>query len=105
MVRLKPPFFEFHKYVRKGQSSDGWPKMYYLKILRHAKNTLSRCSRLHLKSLASTPFPRTVDVRQAAGRKNKPILYHNMMKNMVPTPPNVIRVIDENKKNIRLFVR
>jgi hypothetical protein len=49
----------------------GWlTKMYYLKLLRASEGTLSRWSRLHLKSLAHTPVSRRVDVRQAAGRKN-----------------------------------
>jgi hypothetical protein len=34
-----------------------------------SEGTLSCWSRLHLQSLAPTPVPRSVDVRQAAGRK------------------------------------
>jgi hypothetical protein len=34
------------------QSLDGWPKIYYLEILRVLEGTLSRWSRLHLQSLA-----------------------------------------------------
>jgi hypothetical protein len=50
----------------------GWvTKIYYLELLRASKGTLSCWSRLHLQSLASTPVSRRVDVRQAAGRKNK----------------------------------
>jgi hypothetical protein len=37
-----------------GQSLDGWPKIYYLELLSASKGTLSRWSRLHLLSLAST---------------------------------------------------
>jgi hypothetical protein len=37
--------------------------------LRASEGTLSRWSRLHLQSLAPTPVPRRVAVRQAAGRK------------------------------------
>jgi cellulose synthase/poly-beta-1,6-N-acetylglucosamine synthase-like glycosyltransferase len=37
-----------------GQSLDGWPKIYYLELLRASEGTLSRWSRLHLQSLAST---------------------------------------------------
>jgi hypothetical protein len=49
----------------------GWvTKIYYLELLRASVGTLSRWSRLHLQSLAPTPVSRTVDVRQAAGRKN-----------------------------------
>jgi hypothetical protein len=44
--------------------------MYYLELLRDSEGTLSRCSRLHLQSLASTPVSRRAYVRQAAGRKN-----------------------------------
>jgi hypothetical protein len=50
----------------------GWvTKIYYLELLRASEGTLSRWSRLHLQSLAPTPVSRRVDVRQAAGRKNK----------------------------------
>jgi hypothetical protein len=37
-----------------GQSLDGWPKIYYLKLLRASEGTLSRWSRLHLQSLTLT---------------------------------------------------
>jgi hypothetical protein len=37
-----------------GQSLDGWPTIYYLKLLRASEGTLSRRSRLHLQSLAPT---------------------------------------------------
>jgi hypothetical protein len=37
-----------------GQSLDGWQKIYYLELLRASEGTLSRCSRLHLQSLAPT---------------------------------------------------
>jgi hypothetical protein len=50
----------------------GWvTKIYYLELLRASEGTLSRWSRLHLQSLAPTPISRRIDVRQAAGRKNK----------------------------------
>jgi hypothetical protein len=50
----------------------GWmTKIYYLKVLRASEGTLRRWSRLHLQSLAPTPVSRRVDVKQAAGRKNK----------------------------------
>jgi hypothetical protein len=40
-----------------------------------------------LQSLAPTPVSRRVDVRQAAGRKNKlPNLYHNIVKIMLYRP-------------------
>jgi hypothetical protein len=39
-------------------------------VCRASEGTLS-CWSLHLQSLASTPVSRMVDVRQAAGRKNK----------------------------------
>jgi hypothetical protein len=34
-----------------GQSLDGWPKIYYLELLRASEGTLSRWFRLHLQSL------------------------------------------------------
>jgi hypothetical protein len=37
-----------------GRSSDGWPKIYYLKLLCASEDTLSRWSCLHLQSLAPT---------------------------------------------------
>jgi hypothetical protein len=37
-----------------GPSLDGWPKMYYLEVLRAWEGTLSHWSRLHLQSLAPT---------------------------------------------------
>jgi hypothetical protein len=37
-----------------GLSLDGWQKIYYLELLRVSEGTLSRWSRLHLQSLAST---------------------------------------------------
>jgi hypothetical protein len=37
-----------------GQSLDGWPKIYYLELLRASEGTLSRWSRLHLQWLAPT---------------------------------------------------
>jgi hypothetical protein len=49
----------------------GWAKIYYLELLRASEGALSRWSRLHLQSLAATPVSRRVEVRQAAGRKNK----------------------------------
>jgi hypothetical protein len=39
-------------------------------IICASDDTLSRWSRLQLESLASIPYPRRDDVRQAAGRKN-----------------------------------
>jgi hypothetical protein len=57
------------------------------KLLRASDGTLSGWSRLHMQSLAPTPVSRRVDVRQAAGRKNKLLnLYHNMIKNMLYRP-------------------
>jgi hypothetical protein len=46
-------------------------KIYYLEFLRASEGTLSCWPRLHLRSLASTPVLKRVDVRQAAGRKSK----------------------------------
>jgi hypothetical protein len=40
--------------VALGKSLDGWPKIYYLELLRASKGTLIRWSRLHLQSLAPT---------------------------------------------------
>jgi hypothetical protein len=37
-----------------GQSLDGWPKIYYLELLRASEGTLSRLCRLHLQPLAAT---------------------------------------------------
>jgi hypothetical protein len=37
-----------------GQSLDGWPKIFYLELLRASEGTLSRWSRLYLQSLAPT---------------------------------------------------
>jgi hypothetical protein len=37
-----------------GQPLDGWPKIYYLELLRASEATSSRWSWLHLKSLAPT---------------------------------------------------
>jgi hypothetical protein len=37
-----------------GQSLDGWPKVYYLELLRASGGTLSHWTRLHLQSLAPT---------------------------------------------------
>jgi hypothetical protein len=49
----------------------GWvTKIYSLELLRAPEGTLSRSSRLHSQSLAPTPVSRSIDVRQAAGRKN-----------------------------------
>jgi hypothetical protein len=42
------------KLSNAGQSSNGWPKFYYLELLRASEGTLSRRSRLHLQSLAPT---------------------------------------------------
>jgi hypothetical protein len=43
----------------------GWvSKIYYLQLLRASEATLSRWSRLHLQSLASTPILRRVDVKR-----------------------------------------
>jgi hypothetical protein len=41
--------------VRKGPSSDGSPKIYYIEQLRASEGTLSRWSRLHLQSLTLAP--------------------------------------------------
>jgi hypothetical protein len=38
-----------------GRSSDGWPEIYYLELLRASEGTLSRWSRQHLQSLAQRP--------------------------------------------------
>jgi hypothetical protein len=55
----------------KHRSVTGWvTKIYYLELRRASEGTLSRWSRLHLQSLAFSPFARRVDVRQAADRKN-----------------------------------
>jgi hypothetical protein len=55
---------------------------------RASEGTLSCWSRLHLQSLASTPFSRRVDIRQAAGRKiiDEPLSQHDE-KHIVPTDP------------------
>jgi hypothetical protein len=42
------------KLSKIGQSLDGWPKIYYLELLRASEGTLSRKSWLHLQSLAPT---------------------------------------------------
>jgi hypothetical protein len=55
----------------------GWvTKIYYLELLRAAEGTLSRWSRLHLQSLASTPVS----------------LSQHDEKHVVPTPLSGIRV-------------
>jgi hypothetical protein len=77
--------------VRGGQSLDGWPKIYYLELLRASEGFC--WSRLYLQSLASTPVSRRVDVRQAAGRKNKcRIFITTWLKHVVPSPLSGIRV-------------
>jgi hypothetical protein len=38
-----------------GRSLDGWPKIYYVELLRASEGTLRRWSRLHLQSLATNP--------------------------------------------------
>jgi hypothetical protein len=43
---------------KQRQSLDGWPKIYYLELLRASEGTLSRGSRLHLQSLAPTNLHR-----------------------------------------------
>jgi hypothetical protein len=43
---------------------------YYLQLLRVSESTLSRWFRLLFQSLGATPFPRRVDIRQVACRKN-----------------------------------
>jgi hypothetical protein len=40
--------------VKQRWSMDGWPKIYYLELLRASEGTVSRWSRLHLQSLAPT---------------------------------------------------
>jgi hypothetical protein len=45
------------KLSKVGQSLDGLPKMYYLKLLRASEDTLIRWSQLHLQSLAPTNPP------------------------------------------------
>jgi hypothetical protein len=94
----KSPVFFFHSFHGKGgarwscdqcarraiaeaKHRSQWPvlgwvtKIYYLELLRASEGTLSRWSRLHLQSLAPTPVSRRVDVRQAAGRKNKCLIF------------------------------
>jgi hypothetical protein len=44
-------------------------EIYYLELLRASEGTLSRWSRLHLQSFVPTPVSRSVDVKQAVGRK------------------------------------
>jgi hypothetical protein len=62
-------------------------KIYYLELLRVSEGTLSRWSRLHFQSLATSPILRRVDVRQAAGCKNScQIFYHNMIKHILYRP-------------------
>jgi hypothetical protein len=72
----------------------GWvTKIYYHELLRASEGTLSSWSRLHLQSLASTPVSWRVDVRQAAGPKNKcRIFITTWCKHVVPTPLSGIRV-------------
>jgi hypothetical protein len=54
----------------------GWvTKIYYPELLCTSEGTLSRWSRLHLQTLATSPVSRRVDVRQAAGRKNNCRIY------------------------------
>jgi hypothetical protein len=45
------------KLSKIGWSSDGWPKIYYLKFLRASEDMFSRWSRLHLQSLAPNNLP------------------------------------------------
>jgi hypothetical protein len=40
--------------LRRWSVMDWWPKIYYLQLFRPSKGTLSRWSRSHLQSLAST---------------------------------------------------
>jgi hypothetical protein len=78
---------------RRGQSLDGCPKFVYFELLRASEGTLSRWSRLHLQSLASTPVSRRVDVRQAAGCKNKCRIFITIWwKHIVLTPLSGISV-------------
>jgi hypothetical protein len=42
------------KLSNEGQSLDGKPKIYNLELLRASEGTLSRWSRLHLRSLVPT---------------------------------------------------
>jgi hypothetical protein len=55
---MVPQLLRFSVRSRKlsnvGQSWDGWPKIYYLNLLRASESTLSRWSRLHLQALART---------------------------------------------------
>jgi hypothetical protein len=61
-------------------------------MFRASEGTVSRCSRLHLQSLAPTPDSMRVDVRQAAGRKNNcQSLSQHDEKHVVPTPLSGIR--------------
>jgi hypothetical protein len=70
---------------RRGQS--------FSVLLRISEGTLSCWSRLHLQSLASTPVSRRIDVRQAAGCKNKcRIFITTWWKHVIPTPLSGIRV-------------
>jgi hypothetical protein len=55
---MAPQLVNFGVWSRKlsniGQSLDGWPKIYYLELLRASEGTLSRWSRVYLQSLAPT---------------------------------------------------
>jgi hypothetical protein len=61
---------------------------------RASEGTLSRWSQLHLQSLASSPFSRRVDDRQAPGRnKYLPNLYHMMKKTVCTYALSWIRIV------------
>jgi hypothetical protein len=51
------------------RSGFGWVTKIFLELLRALEGTLSCWLRLHLQSLAPTPFPRKVCIRQSACRK------------------------------------
>jgi hypothetical protein len=56
---MAPRWVRFGVRLRKlsniSQSLDGWPKVYYLELLRASEGILSRWSRLHLQSLRHPP--------------------------------------------------
>jgi hypothetical protein len=55
---IAPRSVRFGVWSRKlsnvGQALDGWPKIYYLELLRASEGTLSRWSRLHLQPFTPT---------------------------------------------------
>jgi hypothetical protein len=53
-IKIRSLILRSQKLSNVGRSSDGCPKIYYLKLLRASEGTLSHWSRLHLQTLAPT---------------------------------------------------